>query len=67
MHNKIPLPNFTVIFTNQLRSDTPVYQELAARMSELAQEQKGLIAMDSSRPDVDITVSYWDSEEAILT
>lgn len=58
---------FAVIFTSRLRDDDPAYGELAARMEALAKEQPGFLRMTSVRDEtgLGITVSYWDSEEAI--
>lgn len=66
MQPKFPLPYYAVIFTSQMTADSADYQEMAAQMSKLASEQKGFLGMDSARADVGITVSYWESEEAIL-
>ncbi len=59
---------YAVIFTSVRReSDGDHYDELSARMAELAREQPGFLAVESARGDdgLGITVSYWDSLEAI--
>lgn len=59
---------YAVIFSSQ-RNDQPGdgYGETAERMVELAKAQPGFLGIESARgPDgFGITVSYWESEEAI--
>lgn len=38
---------------------------MAVEIADLASRQPGFIKMDSARQDVGITVSYWESLEAI--
>jgi heme-degrading monooxygenase HmoA len=38
---------------------------MAARMAELAAQQPGYLGMESAREGLGITVSYWESLEAI--
>ena len=38
---------------------------MAEKMEQLAKQQSGFIGMDSARNEVGITVSYWESLEAI--
>ena len=60
-------PYYAVIFTS-LRTDFEEgYGATSDRMIELAAEQPGFLGVESAR-DADglgITVSYWESEEAI--
>ena len=60
-------PYYAVIFTS-LRTDLEEgYGATSARMIELAAQQPGFLGVESAR-DADglgITVSYWESEEAI--
>lgn len=58
-------PYFAVIFTSTQTDDTNGYAEMAMKMESLAAEQEGFIRIDSARNDVGITVSYWESLEAI--
>ncbi len=66
-------PYFAVIFTSTHTEDTKGYAEMANKMETLAKQQKGYIGIDSARNDsstglsagVGITVSYWESMEAI--
>lgn len=38
---------------------------MAERMVELAKEQPGFLGIESARQEIGITVSYWESLEAI--
>ena len=61
-------PYYAVIFTNVRTDEDPEgYAAAAQRMMELAAEQPGFLGAESVRDGagVGITVSYWDSEEAI--
>jgi heme-degrading monooxygenase HmoA len=59
-------PYVAVIFTNQRADvdDADGYEEMAARMAELAAEQPGYIGIESVREEsgAGITVSYWSDE-----
>jgi heme-degrading monooxygenase HmoA len=61
-------PYYAAIFTS-LRAlvDDEGYQRTTERMLELAQEQPGFLGVESARSPagLGITVSYWESEEAI--
>ena len=58
-------PYYAVIFTS-LRTDAEAgYGEMADRMVELAAQQPGFLGIESVRDGLGITVSYWDSLEAI--
>jgi len=56
---------YAVIFTSVQSEKTLGYNEMAAKMVSLAKEQKGFIDIESARDSIGITVSYWDSIEAI--
>ena len=58
---------YAVIFCNQRREGDHGYAEAAARMVELVQQQPGFVGVRSVRgaDGLGITVSYWDSLEAI--
>ena len=60
-------PYYAVIFTSTLTKDTEGYSEMAQKMEDLAKTQSGFLGIDSAREDVGITVSYWESLEAIKT
>lgn len=60
-------PYYAVIFSSLRTSGDNGYATMATRMAELAKEQAGYLGAESVR-DVGgfgITVSYWESEEAI--
>ncbi|WP_299117331.1 antibiotic biosynthesis monooxygenase [uncultured Winogradskyella sp.] len=58
-------PYFAVIFTSTQTEITEGYAEMAEKMETLAKLQQGYLGIDSARSDVGITVSYWESLEAI--
>src|SRR5262245_2268098 len=61
-------PYFAVVFTSvRTDADPGGYERTAERMLELAREQPGYLGVESARGDdgLGITVSYWDSLEAI--
>ena len=63
--NTPPPPYYVVIFTN-LRTDIDEgYADTAERMAELAVQQPGYLGMESVRNELGITISYWESLEAI--
>ena len=60
-------PYYAVIFTS-CRSDVDEgYGAMADKMVEMASEQPGFLGVESARGSdgLGITVSYWESEEAI--
>lgn len=66
-------PYYAVIFSSQRRDDRGAlsahrYAETADRMVELAQQQPGFLGVETTRgaDGFGITVSYWDSEAAIV-
>lgn len=65
---KLPAPPYySVIFSSQRTPGDKGYGAMAERMVELASGQKGFLGVESAR-DSDgfgITVSYWESLEAI--
>ncbi|MBC3845925.1 antibiotic biosynthesis monooxygenase [Winogradskyella echinorum] len=58
-------PYYAVIFTSTQTETIEGYSEMAVKMENLAKQQKGFIGIDSARNEVGITVSYWESLEAI--
>jgi heme-degrading monooxygenase HmoA len=61
-------PYYAVIFTSlRTPADPQGYDEMAQRMVDLAQQQPGYLGVESARgaDGLGITVSYWESEEAI--
>jgi len=60
-----PAPYYAVIFTS-LRTEVDAgYGAMAEHMVELAAQQPGFLGVESARKGVGITVSYWESLEAI--
>ncbi|MFC0603620.1 antibiotic biosynthesis monooxygenase family protein [Winogradskyella pulchriflava] len=58
-------PYYAVIFTSTQTEAIEGYSEMAEKMENLAKQQKGFIGIDSARNEVGITLSYWESLEAI--
>jgi heme-degrading monooxygenase HmoA len=58
-------PYYAVIFSNHLTSEHDGYDEAAKRMMEMASEQPGFLGAESVRDGLGITVSYWESLDAI--
>ena len=58
-------PYYAVIFTSERTDGDHGYADTAARMLELASGQPGYLGVESARSGLGITVSYWDSREAI--
>ncbi|KIF80131.1 antibiotic biosynthesis monooxygenase family protein [Noviherbaspirillum autotrophicum] len=58
-------PYYAVIFTSLRTSGDNGYADTARRMAELAAQQPGFLGMESVRDGIGITVSYWESAEAI--
>jgi heme-degrading monooxygenase HmoA len=58
-------PYYAVIFTSVRTEGDNGYSEMAERMVELAAQQPGYLGVESARNEVGITVSYWESLEAI--
>lgn len=58
-------PYYAVIFTNLQTEDIDGYEEMAIAMETLAKQQPGYIAMEHARSELGITISYWESVQAI--
>jgi heme-degrading monooxygenase HmoA len=58
-------PYYAVIFTSERSPDDNGYGAMSERMGELARQQPGYIGVESAREGLGITVSYWESLEAI--
>jgi heme-degrading monooxygenase HmoA len=59
------LPYFAVIFTSLRTAGDNGYAAMAEIMDALAAAQPGFLGIESAREGLGITVSYWDSLEAI--
>lgn len=58
-------PYYAVIFTSQRTDETDGYEELAERMVALARQQPGFLGMETARSEIGLTISYWESLQAI--
>ncbi len=58
-------PYYAVIFSSRRTEGDNGYAEMANRMEELAKRQPGYLGIESAREEIGITVSYWDSLNAI--
>ena len=54
-----------MIFTSTRTEGDHGYAAMAAKMEELAKQQPGYLGFESARDGLGITVSYWESLEAI--
>jgi len=61
-----PPPYFAVIFTSLRTDGDDGYAQTADEMLRLAAAQPGFLGVESAREEaLGITVSYWETEEAI--
>ena len=60
-----PPPYYVVIFTAIRTEGDNGYDKMATKMEELAAQQTGYLGIESARNEIGITVSYWQSLEAI--
>jgi len=60
-----PPPYYAVIFTSERTAVDEDYEETARRMIEQARGMEGFLGVESARDSLGITVSYWESLEAI--
>ncbi|WP_133406744.1 antibiotic biosynthesis monooxygenase family protein [Parashewanella tropica] len=58
-------PYYAVIFTSLRTNIEDGYGEMANEMMALAAIQPGFLGVESARESIGITVSYWESLEAI--
>jgi len=58
-------PYYAVIFTSERTDVDQGYAEMAEEMVKLASVQPGFLGVESAREGLGITVSYWESLEAI--
>jgi heme-degrading monooxygenase HmoA len=63
---KTPAPPYYAVIFTSLRTDTDAgYEEMAEEMVRLAAIQPGYLGHESARSGLGITISYWESLEAI--
>jgi len=58
-------PYYAVIFTSIRLEGDLGYSETARLMEQLASQQPGFLGFETARQDIGISVSYWESLEAI--
>ena len=58
-------PYYAVIFTSTRTGEDSGYEAMSDAMVSLAAQQPGFLGIESARDSLGITVSYWDSLEAI--
>ena len=58
-------PYYAVIFTNIRTEINEGYGQTAEEMVQLAEQQPGYLGHESVRDGLGITISYWESLEAI--
>ena len=58
-------PYYAVIFTSTHTDIEDGYEEMAQEMVRLAALQPGYLGHESARNELGITISYWESLEAI--
>lgn len=58
-------PYYAVIFTSVKDPVSAGYAEMAVEMEKLASQQEGYLGIESARSELGITVSYWESLDAI--
>ncbi len=60
-----PPPYYAVIFTSIRTAGDQGYDAMSEHMAALVNQQPGFLGVESARNDIGITVSYWESLEAI--
>jgi len=58
-------PYYAVIFTSLQTKDTKGYAQMAEKMESLAKDQPGYLGFEHANEDLSISISYWESLEAI--
>jgi heme-degrading monooxygenase HmoA len=58
-------PYYAVIFSSVRTGIDEGYAAMAQRMEELAMQQPGFLGVESARNEIGLTISYWESPEAI--
>lgn len=58
-------PYYAVIFTSERTDGDQGYAQMAQEMLELAARQPGYLGVETAQSGLGITVSYWDSLDAI--
>ncbi len=63
--NTSPPPYYAVIFSSLRTEVDEGYEKTSERMIELAALQPGFLGVESARSELGLTISYWESLEAI--
>lgn len=58
-------PYYAVIFTTLRKAGNHGYEEMAIKMEVLAAKQPGFLGFETARSEMGISVSYWETLEAI--
>ena len=58
-------PYYAVIFSSVRENDDAAYLVMAEKMDALAKKQPGFLGFETTRDIIGISVSYWESLEAI--
>ncbi|MEZ4778007.1 MAG: antibiotic biosynthesis monooxygenase [Flavobacteriaceae bacterium] len=58
-------PYYAAIFTSTQTENLKGYAEMAEAMEKLAKKQPGYLGMEHARSEIGITISYWETQEAI--
>lgn len=58
-------PYYAVIFTSTLTNEHEGYSEMAQKMEDLAKTQPGYLDFESAKGKIGLSISYWESLEAI--
>jgi len=56
---------YAVIFTSKRTDGDKGYHKMGEQMETLAKQQPGYIGIESAKENIGITVSYWESLDAI--
>ena len=63
---KTPTPPYYAVIFSSTRTDIEDgYEKMTNEMIELASQQPGFLGVEGAREGLGITISYWDSLEAI--
>lgn len=58
-------PYYAVLFTSLQTNDTEGYSKMAETMEKLARQQLGFLDFEQAKEDIGISISYWESLDAI--
>jgi heme-degrading monooxygenase HmoA len=63
--NTLQTPYYAVIFTSLRTQGDNGYDAMSDAMNNLVRQHLGFLGVESAREEIGITVSYWESLEAI--